>query len=63
MARSFHELFPTSPPFLLPARHYVQIDEPARVADLLLTVPLAPVALGDRQTVPWLNQSSRATSG
>ena len=42
MARSFHQLFPTSQLYLLPARHYVQIDQPARVAHLLLTVPLAP---------------------
>jgi pimeloyl-ACP methyl ester carboxylesterase len=41
MARSFHELLPTSQLYLLPARHYVQVDAPARVAQLLLTVPLA----------------------
>jgi pimeloyl-ACP methyl ester carboxylesterase len=39
MAESFHELLPTSDLFLLPARHYVQVDQPRRVARLLLTVP------------------------
>ena len=42
MARSFTALFPSSQLFLLPARHYVQIDQPASVAHLLLSVPLAP---------------------
>src|SRR5947209_8262607 len=42
VARRFHELFPTSELFLLPgARHYVQIDEPEQVAQLLLSTPLA----------------------
>jgi pimeloyl-ACP methyl ester carboxylesterase len=41
MARSFHELFPTSDLFLLPARHYVQVDAPARVAQLIQSMPLA----------------------
>jgi haloalkane dehalogenase len=40
VARRFHELFPDSELFLLPtARHYVQVDEPAEVARLILTVP------------------------
>jgi pimeloyl-ACP methyl ester carboxylesterase len=40
VARRFHELFPTSELFLLPgAHHYVQIDEPERVAHLLLSTP------------------------
>lgn len=40
VARRFHELLPTSELFLLPgARHYVQMDEPAEVARLLLTIP------------------------
>jgi haloalkane dehalogenase len=40
VARRFHELLPTSELFLLPgARHYVQVDEPAEVARLLLTIP------------------------
>jgi pimeloyl-ACP methyl ester carboxylesterase len=40
VARRFHELFPTSELFLLPdARHYVQLDEPAQVAQLILTMP------------------------
>jgi haloalkane dehalogenase len=38
VARSFHRLFPRSDLHLLPrARHYVQIDEPAEVARLILT--------------------------
>jgi haloalkane dehalogenase len=38
LARDFHNVFPTSDLFLLPtARHYVQMDEPARVAHLILT--------------------------
>jgi pimeloyl-ACP methyl ester carboxylesterase len=40
VARRFHELFPTSELFLLPgARHYVQLDEPHQVAQLILTTP------------------------
>jgi pimeloyl-ACP methyl ester carboxylesterase len=42
VARSFHELFPTSDLFLLPdAYHFVQIDEPEEVARLMLSLPLA----------------------
>jgi pimeloyl-ACP methyl ester carboxylesterase len=41
MARRFHELMPTSDLFLLPARHYVQVDAPALVARLMRSVPLA----------------------
>ena len=42
VARSFHELFPTSDLFLVSgAYHYVQIDEPEQVAHLLLSTPLA----------------------
>jgi pimeloyl-ACP methyl ester carboxylesterase len=42
VAQSFHELFPTSDLFLLPgARHYVQMDEPEKVAQLLLSMPIA----------------------
>ncbi len=41
VAQSFHELLPTSDLFLLPgARHYVQMDEPERVAQLILTMPV-----------------------
>lgn len=41
VARSFHEMFPTSDLFLLPgARHYVQMDDPERVAELILSLPL-----------------------
>lgn len=41
VAQSFHELFPTSDLFLLPgARHYVQIDEPEKVAQLILSMPI-----------------------
>ena len=40
VAKSFHDLFPTSDLFLLPgARHYVQIDEPQEVARLILSLP------------------------
>lgn len=39
VARRFHELLPTSELFLLPdAHHYVQMDEPAEVARLLLAI-------------------------
>ena len=42
VARRFHELFPTSDLFLVPdARHFVQMDEPAQVARLILTMPRA----------------------
>lgn len=41
VARSFHELFPTSDLFLLPgARHFVQMDEPEEVGRLILSMPL-----------------------
>jgi len=40
VARQFHDLFPTSELFLLPdARHYVQLDEPRQVAQLILAIP------------------------
>ena len=40
VAQSFHELFPTSDLFLLPgARHFVQMDEPQKVAELILSLP------------------------
>jgi pimeloyl-ACP methyl ester carboxylesterase len=40
VARRFHALFPTSELFLLEgARHYVQMDEPRQVAQLILTTP------------------------
>jgi haloalkane dehalogenase len=40
VARRFHELFPGSELFLLPgARHFVQMDEPAQVARLILEMP------------------------
>jgi haloalkane dehalogenase len=42
VARRFDALFPDSELFLLPrARHYVQVDEPAEVARLILTAPVA----------------------
>jgi pimeloyl-ACP methyl ester carboxylesterase len=41
MAESFHALFPTSDLFLLPARHYVQVDDPGGVAKLLRSLPAA----------------------
>jgi pimeloyl-ACP methyl ester carboxylesterase len=40
VARTFHEFFPGSELFLLPgAQHFVQLDEPRRVAELILTMP------------------------
>ena len=40
VARKFHNLFPSSDLFLLPgARHFVQMDEPERVASLILSTP------------------------
>ena len=40
VARKFHDLFPSSDLFLLPgARHFVQMDEPERVASLILSTP------------------------
>jgi pimeloyl-ACP methyl ester carboxylesterase len=40
VAKKFHELFPKSDLFLLPgARHYVQMDEPEKVAELVLSMP------------------------
>jgi pimeloyl-ACP methyl ester carboxylesterase len=37
VARTFHEFFPASELFLIPgARHFVQLDEPERVAELIL---------------------------
>jgi haloalkane dehalogenase len=42
VAQRFHELFPTSDLFLIPdANHFVQIDEPEKVAHLILSLPLA----------------------
>lgn len=42
VAQEFHELFPTSDLFLLSgARHFVQMDEPAEVARLILSTPAA----------------------
>jgi haloalkane dehalogenase len=42
VAQKFHELFPASDLFLLPtARHFVQMDEPAEVARLILSTPIA----------------------
>jgi pimeloyl-ACP methyl ester carboxylesterase len=40
VARRFHALFPTSELFLLPnAHHYVQLDEPRQVAQLIQAIP------------------------
>ena len=42
VARRFHELFPDSELFLVPgARHFVQMDEPAEVARLILALASA----------------------
>ncbi|HZD69655.1 MAG TPA: hypothetical protein VFA45_12305 [Actinomycetes bacterium] len=38
VARRFHKLFPGSDLFLVPGRHYVQVDQPQQVADLILGV-------------------------
>lgn len=50
VARRFHELFPTSDLFLLPAaRHYVQVDEPEEVAGLILSASSGePTGIGSR---------------
>ena len=40
VAPEFHELFPTSDLFLLPAaRHLVQMDEPEEVVRLIFSTP------------------------
>jgi len=40
VARSFNDFFPESELFLIPgAQHFVQIDEPGKVARLILTMP------------------------
>ena len=40
LAPEFHELFPTSDLFLLPAaRHLVQMDEPEEVVRLIFSTP------------------------
>jgi haloalkane dehalogenase len=40
VARTFHEFFPESELFLIPgARHFVQMDEPEQVAQLILAMP------------------------
>ena len=42
VAQRFHELFPASELFLVQgARHFVQMDEPAQVARLILAAPNA----------------------
>jgi haloalkane dehalogenase len=42
VAKTFHEMFPTSDLFLLHgARHFVQMDEPKEVARLILSTPVA----------------------
>jgi haloalkane dehalogenase len=56
MARRFHQLLPTSDLFLLPARHYVQVDAPARVARLLNSIPITarptPTHQADARAAP-----------
>jgi haloalkane dehalogenase len=45
VAKRFHELFPTSELFLVPnARHFVQLNEPQKVAALLLSTPVTDQA-------------------
>lgn len=47
VARTFHEMFPTSDLFLLSgARHFVQMDEPEEVARLILSTPFAESVYG-----------------
>src|SRR4029453_10557264 len=47
VAKRFHRLSPTSDLFLLPnARHYVQIDAPAEVAQLILSAPTSQSPYG-----------------
>ncbi|HKB37908.1 MAG TPA: alpha/beta hydrolase, partial [Gemmataceae bacterium] len=42
VARTFHELLPESELFLIPgAQHFVQLDEPEKVARLILDMPRA----------------------
>ena len=42
VARVFHELFGRADLFLIPgAHHFVQMDEPERVAELIASMPLA----------------------
>lgn len=44
VAQRFHKIFPTSELFLVPgARHFVQMDEPAEVARLILAMPRASI--------------------
>ena len=44
VAQRFHELFPVSELFLVPgARHFVQMDEPAQVARLILAMPRSSI--------------------
>jgi pimeloyl-ACP methyl ester carboxylesterase len=42
VAESLHQAFPSSDLFLLPARHYVQVDLPRRVAALIAATRTAP---------------------
>ena len=52
VATAFHELFPTSDLFLVPgARHYVQVDEPDLVAQLILSMPHEPAGSAGRGAV------------
>ena len=52
VAKRFHELFSGSELFLLAgARHYVQVDEPEKVASLILSMPLASGSY-ERRGVP-----------
>jgi pimeloyl-ACP methyl ester carboxylesterase len=40
VAKRFHQMFPNSELFLLAdARHYVQVDQPEKVAGLILSTP------------------------
>ena len=61
VAQRFHQLFPTSELFLVPgARHFVQMDEPAQVARLILDMPRAgsePRSATQQRAASYANES------
>ncbi len=60
VARAFHALFPNSELLLLSeGRHFVQIDEPERVAEAILTLPVASVsAISTTRVSPYTETTS-----
>jgi hypothetical protein len=62
VAQRFHQLFPTSELFLVPgARHFVQMDEPAQVARLILDMSRAgsdPRSATQQRAAAYANASS-----